>query len=220
MKVLFLGNKENNLVAFLKSYGEEVISTEDKIDPVFLKEQQVDFVVSYGYRHIIRQPVLDVLPGKIINLHISLLPWNRGADPNFWSVIDDTPKGVSIHLVDAGLDTGPILLQKQIHFSEQESLRSSYALLQENLEQLFRDNWSALRKSELKPFHQEGMGTSHKSAEKEMYIAAIKDKWLDMPLNELKAYAADIQMSLAYAVATNEEVKQHKGKLPGTANML
>jgi methionyl-tRNA formyltransferase len=216
MKVLFLGDKENKLITFLKSCGEDVLNTSEKIDPGFLLEHQVEFVVSYGYRHIIRQAVLDVLPGRIINLHISYLPWNRGADPNFWSAIDDTPKGVSIHQVDAGLDTGPILLQKQVVFSDDESLRSSYALLSDGIEHLFMNHWPELRNLTLKPVVQQGIGSYHKSVEKEMYIADIREKWLDMPISELKAYAADVQLSLEHSVATNEEIVRRINSLPSS----
>ncbi len=57
---------------------------------------------------------------SIINLHISFLPWNRGAHPNFWSFYDDTPKGVTIHLIDEGIDTGAIIYQKEITFDRNE----------------------------------------------------------------------------------------------------
>ena len=54
---------------------------------------------------------------NIINLHISYLPYNRGAHPNFWSFVENTPSGVSIHQVDSGIDTGKIVIQKQINFN-------------------------------------------------------------------------------------------------------
>ncbi|MCL0081308.1 hypothetical protein M1N64_03665 [Peptococcaceae bacterium] len=49
---------------------------------------------------------MDKFQGRAINLHISFLPWNRGADPNFWSFIENAPVGVSIHYLDEGIDTG------------------------------------------------------------------------------------------------------------------
>ena len=71
-------------------------------------------MVSYGYRKIVLADVIDKMAGEIINLHISYLPWNRGANPNFWSFIDDTPKGVTIHEMSADLDKGRILCQKEL----------------------------------------------------------------------------------------------------------
>jgi methionyl-tRNA formyltransferase len=43
-----------------------------------------------------------------------MLPWNRGAHPIFWALFDGTPLGVSIHEIDRGLDTGPLISQKEI----------------------------------------------------------------------------------------------------------
>ena len=45
---------------------------------------------------------------------MSFLPYNRGSHPNFWSFIDDTPKGITIHEIDEGADTGNIVFQKKI----------------------------------------------------------------------------------------------------------
>ena len=53
---------------------------------------------------------------KIINLHISYLPYNKGAHPNFWSFADNTPSGVTIHEVNENLDSGNIIFQKKIEF--------------------------------------------------------------------------------------------------------
>ena len=68
--------------------------------------------------------MLDRLPGAAINLHISLLPWNRGSDPNLWSFLDDTPKGVSIHHIDAGVDTGDVIAQREVPLGLEGTLRT------------------------------------------------------------------------------------------------
>ena len=68
----------------------------------------------------------------MINIHISMLPWNCGADPNFWSWFYATPKGVSIHCIDSGIDTGGLLTQAEIMFPAGETLRTSYDRLMEH----------------------------------------------------------------------------------------
>ena len=52
----------------------------------------------------------------MINLHISYLPYNKGAHPNFWSWVKNTPKGVSIHLISEKIDAGDIIFQKKLIF--------------------------------------------------------------------------------------------------------
>jgi methionyl-tRNA formyltransferase len=109
MNVLFLGPTDSSVLDYLKSTEASVVQTTDPIDAAFFDRRPVDFLASHGYRHIIKPSVLDRLPRRAVNLHISYLPWNRGADPNLWSFIENTPKGVSIHYLDAGVDTGDII---------------------------------------------------------------------------------------------------------------
>jgi dTDP-4-amino-4,6-dideoxyglucose formyltransferase len=134
-----------------------------------------DIVVSYSYRHVLRREVLDVMPGRFVNLHVSLLPYNRGADPNAWSFLDDTPKGVTIHRIDAGIDTGPILLQREVSFDEvRDTLASSYRTLHEHIRTLFCDSWPAIRDRVIQPSPQIGAGTFHRSAD----LAPLRERLL------------------------------------------
>lgn len=108
-------------------------------------EGNYDFCVSYGYRHILRQPILDLFPDRIVNLHISYLPLNRGADPNLWSLLSQTTSGVTVHHMDAGVDTGDIIAQREVPFDmESETLASSYNFLRREIEDLFMDLWPKL----------------------------------------------------------------------------
>ena len=77
---------------------------------------------------------------RLINLHISLLPRNRVGDSNFWSFLEGSPKGATIHQMSLGLDRGPTQLQKEAQFSEHETLRSTYDHLTDRIQVLFREN--------------------------------------------------------------------------------
>lgn len=103
MQILILGYNETRVVEFLESLGHKVMVNDVKIDTQYISQNKVEFIISYGYRYIIKKGILDAMNRKIINLHISYLPYNRGADPNFWSVVDNTPTGVTIHEVDEGV---------------------------------------------------------------------------------------------------------------------
>ena len=71
------------------------------------REAEIEFLVSHGYRHILAAPVLSALPHSAINLHISYLPWNRGAHPALWSVLEETP-GAHDPRDAPSVDTGPV----------------------------------------------------------------------------------------------------------------
>ena len=159
-RVLFLGynQSQTSVIDALIKCGCYVDHTEDPIDG----RCGYDFVVSFGYRHILRKDIIEGIGCPIFNLHISYLPYNRGAHPNFWSFFDNTPSGVTIHLIDEGVDTGSIVFQKYVNFDAGEQtfvetyarlIREIESLFVQNLPNLLADNWSA------KP--QRGVGTHH-----------------------------------------------------------
>lgn len=97
---------------------EHVSIVSGAVDVKLIQRLKPRIAISYNYVHIIPAEVIKFMPHRIINMHISLLPWNRGCTPNIWSFWEDTPKGVTIHEMDVGLDTGPINYQKELSFDE------------------------------------------------------------------------------------------------------
>lgn len=175
MKVAFLGYPDSPLIAFLRERGEEVWVTDQKLAPGELEKEKAHTLVSYGYRFLLKPEVLGLFPPlHAINLHVSLLPWNRGADPNFWSFVEGTPQGVTIHALDSGMDTGEILVQREVRFAETETLRSSYETLQKEIQSLFRENWKALREGLLPGKKQDlSTGSTHRMRDKDALFAKL-----------------------------------------------
>ena len=183
--ILFLGDKESPLLEWLKGVEKSVIQTSGKITADFIKMHEVQFLISYGYRYILKQDVLEQLPRRAINLHISYLPWNKGSDPNFWSFIEKTPKGVTIHYLDAGVDTGNIIVQERVQFNEnQETLASSYQTLHITIQQLFKHHWSVIKSENCSSQQQVGQGSFHVSKDKHDLPYVLTDVW-HRPLSEL-----------------------------------
>ncbi len=113
MKILGLYNNICALELFewIERQGHELIKTSDVLDPSWCRAEKFDLAISYTYRFIISQDIIDIFDGNIVNIHNSYLPWNRGADPNLWSIVDGTPRGVTLHYIDSGLDKGEIISQ-------------------------------------------------------------------------------------------------------------
>lgn len=173
--ILFCTNNENSdgLFQWLKDKEKNVYRFENKLTKELVEQLQPEFIVSFNYRHIIPEEVLQLMPGKVINLHTSYLPYNRGSSPNFFSFVEDTPKGVTIHLMDKGLDTGDVLCQRQLTFDEEkETFASSYDKLIEEITALFREKWEAIKCGELVPVKQVGDGTYHRMKD----LEAIREK--------------------------------------------
>jgi methionyl-tRNA formyltransferase len=177
VRVLFLGLDESPTSGYLRQFGEDVVATADPLDAQTIHEHQPEFLVSHGYRHMIRPDVLGLMPDRAINLHISYLPWNRGADPNLWSWVEDTPKGVTIHYIDAGVDTGDIIVQRKVSFGAPETLSSSYARLQAEIDQLFCENWPAIRIGRCARRVQQGEGSVHRVADRERVEHLLGAGW-------------------------------------------
>jgi len=189
MALLFLGPEQSRVWGFLRAQDEPAKRTDEPLNLSDWQHRKPDFVVSHGFRHILGAPLLQQLGPAIINLHISLLPWNRGADPNLWSFLEDSPAGVTIHQMDEGIDTGPVLLQRELHFEDTETLRSSYEALQEEIASLFMKNWPALRSGSIVPRAQPVGGSLHRLRDKEPYLSLLSAHGWDTPVGVLRGKA-------------------------------
>jgi methionyl-tRNA formyltransferase len=99
-------------------HTEHPVRLRDKEIITRLAEFQPEVIVVAAFGQILPQAVLDIPKYKCINLHPSLLPRYRGAAPIPAAILaGDAFSGVSIMLMDAGLDTGPVLAQAQIAIS-------------------------------------------------------------------------------------------------------
>lgn len=194
MNVLLLGVEPFPLAEIIRGSGCTVVKCHERISVDDLISQAIDFAVSYRYPHIVRRPIIEHLNGRIINLHISLLPWNRGADPNLWSFLENTPKGITIHYIDPGLDTGDIIIQKEIIFDEsQETLSSSYETLNREIIHLFAESWPLIMQGAAPRQAQSPGGNGHKLIDKEPYSHLWQEKGWDTPVSSLagKAISGD-----------------------------
>lgn len=89
----------------------------------WLAARGVDLVVCAGYMHLLTEAFLERFPQRIVNVHPSLLPRFPGAgaiEAALEAGVETT--GVSVHVVDAGLDTGPVLRQEAVPVEPRETL--------------------------------------------------------------------------------------------------
>jgi len=160
-KITFLGYSKNEttLIIELEQRNCLVQTFSRKIDLSDVKGS--DLIISFGYSHILKSDFIDNCGCPIINLHIAYLPFNKGAHPNFWSFYDGTPSGVSLHLIDEGIDTGPILYQKQIKFDHEKTFAETYKRLKKEIEGLFIENIQSILEKEWTERKQIEKGTLH-----------------------------------------------------------
>jgi len=184
-KILFLGPGDSPLVEWLRQSGEEVVTASGEIAAGDVRAGSFTWLVSYGYRHILGREILDLFPDRAINLHISYLPWNRGADPNLWSFVEGTPKGVTIHYLDRGVDTGDIIVQEEVTLGAPgETLASSYGKLQAALQALFKRSWAGIKEGTCGRRPQSGAGSFHKTKDRQSLSHLLSRGW-DTPVAEI-----------------------------------
>lgn len=178
MAVLFLYHNPVALplADWLRAQGEEVVCTSERLTDAFLAGRRFTCTVSYTYRYLLTAAQLQALGGSIVNLHMSYLPWNRGAYPHLWSVLEGTPRGVTIHFIDERVDKGSILAQRLVPARMDHTLQEGYAELDAEGQALFRSIWP------LRAFWDEmkkqplGAGTYHSLKDTQPFLP-LTDGW-------------------------------------------
>ncbi len=96
-----------------------------------LADAGIQAVVAAGYLRILRAPVIDQYPGRILNVHPSLLPAFPGLHAIEQALAHGVKvTGVTVHLVDAGLDSGPIVAQEAVPVAPEDTADTLAARLQ------------------------------------------------------------------------------------------
>ena len=167
-RITFLGytSKKTNLIKFLRSKKNFVkVFGNKNINKKTIENS--DLIISFGYRKIIKNSYLKLSKRPILNLHISYLPYNRGAHPNFWSFANNTPKGVTIHEIDRKIDMGYIVFRKKIIFKKIKTLTFSetHKILIREIEKLFILNYYKIISGKYLKKKINSKGSFHKSSE-------------------------------------------------------
>ncbi|MGO9588707.1 MAG: methionyl-tRNA formyltransferase [Candidatus Acidiferrales bacterium] len=112
--------KDAALAAGVPVFQPEKIKSDAALD--YFKRLAPDVVVIIAYGQIISQRLIDIPRLGWINLHASLLPKYRGAAPINWAIVNgETRTGLTTMRIDAGLDTGPMLLKYETEIGRDET---------------------------------------------------------------------------------------------------
>ena len=78
--------------------------------------QENDYVLGFllWWPTILDEKIINKFKTGIVNFHPSYLPFGRGKDPYFWSIVNDEPFGISCHFIDKKIDSGSLIVQKRI----------------------------------------------------------------------------------------------------------
>jgi len=145
--------------------GLEVYQPAKLKDPAaveFISRYRPDAIVVVAYGHLIPQWMSDLPPLGCINVHASLLPKYRGAAPIQWALIrGERVTGVTTMHIDAGLDTGDILLRRDLDIHDEDTAETLSTRLSELGAPLLVETLRRLERSDLKAEPQDHAQATH-----------------------------------------------------------
>jgi methionyl-tRNA formyltransferase len=171
----------SELVTLADLPGERVFEGPQLADPVTIERIRAlepELGVSVLYDYIFPPALLHIFPRGVINLHPSLLPWNRGQYPNVWSIIEGTPSGVTLHWIDEGVDTGDVIAQRPVAVDPVDTGATLYRKLESAAVSLFEETWPSIQQGTCaRQPQQRGAGTYHRTRD----VDALDEIKLDAP---------------------------------------
>ncbi|MES2477305.1 MAG: phosphoribosylglycinamide formyltransferase [Verrucomicrobiota bacterium] len=103
-----------------------------------LKEAGVELICLAGFLRLVKRPLLDAFPSRILNIHPSLLPKYPGLE-SWKQALDAGEKeaGCTVHFVDDGMDTGPVILQESVPILSDDTAEALHARIQKIEHELY-----------------------------------------------------------------------------------
>lgn len=143
---------------------------------------EIGLLLSVNFGYLFPEKVLARLP-RALNLHTGYLPWNRGSNPNVWSLVEGTPAGVTLHHMTSVLDGGDIVAQAEVPVEPHDTGKSLYAKLQQASVLLLEEHFDSLLGETLPSCRAEGVGSCHRVRDmKELCRLDLEE---EMPVGQL-----------------------------------
>lgn len=179
----WLSDRDENIVGIVlhphaqRKYGQEILEAvpdgAEVFSASFLREDETiqnirllhpDIGLSVLFDYILSERILEIFPKGILNLHPGYLPYNRGQYPNVWSIVDETPAGTTLHYLDPGIDTGPIVAQQRVRKEPIDTGGTLYRKLECASLKMFQRSWPKIIAGAIDPRPQDpDAGTYHRT---------------------------------------------------------
>lgn len=140
-----------------------------------LRQLRPDAGLSVLFDYILRPELLSLFPRGCLNLHPSLLPFNKGQYPNVWSIVERTPAGATLHYLDEGIDTGDVIAQQEVPVLASDTGETLYRRLEDACVSVFKETWPAWLEGRAPRTSQPAGGTLHRTRDVERIDAIDLD---------------------------------------------
>ena len=141
--VLDQGTEDRALAEVFESSGTDVIRSGGHREQHLAGEvssRRIELALLAWWPYLLHHEVIEAVSRATLNFHPSLLPHCRGKDPNFWSIVEERPFGVTIHHVALGIDEGPVAFQREIPVSWSDTGGTLYAEARAAVVALFEEH--------------------------------------------------------------------------------
>ena len=129
-----------------------------------IREMEPDMAIVVAFGQILKENLLTIPGWGVINIHASLLPKYRGAAPIQWAILNSESKtGLTVMRMDEGLDTGPILFQKEVPILEDETAGQLHDRLSQLAGQVIIEALTDMAKTQVKEIPQDDSLASYAS---------------------------------------------------------
>lgn len=187
----------------------KTVNTEEFVNK--LKELDIDYIVVVAFGQMVGKVLLEAYPDRIINLHPSKLPEYRGASPMQFSILNgDTITSATTMLIEKGMDSGDILMQKDVEIKDSDDYTSMEEKLGEIGAFAIRDtllNFDSLYEKRIKQDNEKA--TFCTKITKEMGKIDWSESSFDI-INKIRAF---VEYPVAYFSYEGKNVKVYKAEV-------
>lgn len=132
----------SNITSLAKSFKYDTLVSEEIVEwnakYIF---NGVDIIFLAWWPNIVPKFIIEAPRIGVVNFHPSLLPFNRGKHYNFWTLVEDTPFGVTLHFADDGIDSGDIIFQEIIPKDWEDTGETLYIKAKDTIISLFKKRY-------------------------------------------------------------------------------
>jgi methionyl-tRNA formyltransferase len=163
------GSYNERILDTVRDLGDTLFFSNDFVSETTLdslRRKRLDLIILAWWPYIIKDPLIKLPAIGCLNFHPSYLPYNRGKHYNFWTIVEDSPFGVTIHWVTNKVDGGDIAFQKLVEKSWQDTGETLYHKAQSAIVSLFQEKFQRIQNGDVPRIPQDqNMGTQHKAKE-------------------------------------------------------
>lgn len=119
-----------------------------------LKAESPDYIISIHFPYLVPDEVLSIPKFGVLNLHPAYLPFNKGWHTPSWAILEGTPIGATLHFMNAEIDTGDIVLQREVAISPGDTANSLYQRIKLLEFEIFKEAWPSIVENKYQRYKQ------------------------------------------------------------------